>query len=149
VEWLAAGNSPGPATTLAEALAGAAAGLLLGALAWPAIAQSPGRAWPNLEVGELIVIGAFVGWPAVCGIACCAAMIDLAAGALARFFWPSLARIGWATWLAIATTLWLAFWAAIVSRMPILGQGNLGLVVAAGALTATAALGSFGLRRGQ
>jgi hypothetical protein len=107
---------------IVEGAAGLVAGIVAGLLVWPATPQ--GRAPRDRQVDaiyELGMIGTFVGWQAVSGIA----VVTLAllwANQLLGLRWPPAQRLGWSSWLAAATFVWICFWSTIVRLFPFVGQ---------------------------
>ena len=124
-------GAAGPAAPQ-EGLAGVAAGLFMGLLAWPSIAlgqmrrtdgkpaagndgpaivSSPGiRPTSSLLAGA--AVGAFLGWQAAVGVVAHAVLLDLLA-AVCLLVVPGVRRVGWCLCLTIAALAWLAYWATI------------------------------------
>ncbi len=142
VGWLSSELVPG----LTAAGKGAGIGLLLGALAWPAISPLSGRPWPSAGLLSLLMIGALLGPAAVCAVAVAAVLCDVAA-ALSGRAWPPAGRIGWGAWLAVLTALWLVGGSIPAARLLSPFGDSLGQAIAAGAIVAIAALVDWQVRR--
>ena len=141
VGWFSSGLVPG----LTAAGKGAGSGLLLGALAWPAISPLAGRPWPGAGLLSLLAIGAFLGPTAVCAVAVAAVLCDVAAGLIGRAWQRRAHRLG--AWLAVLTALWLVGGSIPAARLLSPCGDSLGLAVAAGAIVAVAALVDWQVRR--
>ncbi|HTU24322.1 MAG TPA: prepilin peptidase [Pirellulales bacterium] len=122
-----------------EGAAGLLVGILIGLLIWPAMPE--GRAPRDRQVDaiyELGMLGTFLGWQAVCGIA----IVSLAlmwASQVVALVWPRAMRLTWTSWLAAVTFVWICFWSTIVRTMPFWGETADGTVlVCAGVLLAVA-----------
>jgi hypothetical protein len=112
-----------------EGAAGLLVGILVGLLIWPAMPQ--GRAPRDRQVDaiyELGMIGTFLGWQAVCGIAIVALGL-LWASQLLALRWPRANLLTWTTWLAGITFVWVCFWSTIVRTMPFWGKAADGTVL--------------------
>jgi len=122
-----------------EGAAGLLVGILVGLLIWPAMPE--GRAPRDRQVDaiyELGMIGTFLGWQAVCGIA----IVSLAllwVSQLVAISWPRANRLTWTTWLAGVTFVWICFWSTIVRTMPFWGKTADGTVLIAAGLALAAA----------
>jgi leader peptidase (prepilin peptidase)/N-methyltransferase len=122
-----------------EGAAGLLVGILVGLLIWPAMPE--GRAPRDRQVDaiyELGMIGTFLGWQAVCGIAIVALGL-LWASQLLALSWPRANRLTWTTWLAGVTFVWICFWSTVVRTMPCWGKTADGTVlICAGLVLAVA-----------
>ena len=124
---------------LSSSLVGAAAGLWLGGLAWPATRTA---ARPTLPRGSLaaglVLCGALLGWP----VACCTALggmgLALVAAAVGRV-WQPAARVGVLAWLALAAWLVIVCPVNLPGRLAAVGSGPWPLLAGGGLVAALAA----------
>ncbi|HEX4142495.1 MAG TPA: prepilin peptidase [Pirellulales bacterium] len=122
-----------------EGAAGMVVGILVGLLVWPAMPE--GRAPRDRQVDaiyELGMIGTFLGWQAVCGIAIVALAL-LWISQLLALAWPRATHLTWTTWLAGTTFVWVCFWSTIVRTMPWWGKSADGTVLIGACLVLAAA----------
>ncbi len=87
---------------------------------------------------ELGMIGTFLGWQAVCGIAAVTLVLYWASQLLALRL-PAAGRWTWTAWLAGVTFVWICFWSTIVRLMPFWGKMADGSVLIAAWLVLAAA----------
>jgi hypothetical protein len=128
---------PGNAVMLAavEGAAGLAMGILAGLLSWPAMYERQAPRDRQVDaVYQLAIVGSFLGWQAVCGIAIVSFGLHWVSQVLA-LGWSWGGRLGWSTWLAGVTFFWICFWSAIVRAMPCWGQTADGTVLVATGLS--------------
>ncbi len=132
---------PGNSVMLAavEGGAGLATGILAGLLIWPAMYEVPAPRDRQVDaVYQLAMVGSFLGWQAMCGIA----VVSFGLHSLSQLLalgWSSGDRLGWSTWLAGVTFVWICFWSTIVRAMPCWGQAADGTaLVACGLILAVA-----------
>jgi hypothetical protein len=100
-------------------LAGCGAGFVAGALTFPISSVRLGKssrvAWPSIVVA-LAVVGAFLGWPAVTGIAAITSVAFLATTVAGRV-WTPLKRIPWVGLLFLLALVWVLCWRPVFETL--------------------------------
>jgi leader peptidase (prepilin peptidase) / N-methyltransferase len=125
-----------------ECLGGLAAALLFGLLAWPALAEKGQDGLLRnaaARVGNLAIVGVFLGLPAVTEIAVFAISWLLATRILGRV-WTTAARFGWAGSLVLGTLIWIVAGGKIAERWPSIADDPATTLVMAGAVVAAVAI---------
>jgi hypothetical protein len=120
-------------------------------LAWPALLEQ-GDDGPlrtgAARLGELTIVGVFLGLPAVAAIAVFAIAWLLGTRVLGRF-WTPAARFGWAGSLVIGTLIWIVAGAKMAAGWPSIGEDHATTLVTAGAIVAVLAIAVRVERRGR
>jgi leader peptidase (prepilin peptidase)/N-methyltransferase len=136
---LAADSGAGPVAVLATGLAGGAAGLLFGLLAWPSAGRAcAGGIDPVGSIFAVTMVGSFLGWQAIMVIACVATALHTAIGWLLHAL-RSRWGVPWSAWLATTTWTYLIVWGTLAGQVACL------VTEARGATLAAAYLGTCGL----
>ncbi len=119
---------------------------LLGALAWPGLVtgcrERPIAAGLT-AVGELALVGVFLGARASCFVAVAGMALYVAAQGVSRI-WPAAGRFGWAPWLAAVTLVHIVAWPELVATWPRLAdESGLTVLIVCGAIVAVLAVVSW------
>jgi uncharacterized protein (TIGR00730 family) len=112
-----------PALTIAiwDSISGAAVGSALGLFVAAASVSQQRRSIEFAEVPAVALCGLFLGWQAVCAIACYASVAHLGTRMITRGA-TRASRIPWTAHLAFGSVLLIVLWRPIVEMAPWLGN---------------------------
>ena len=121
VSFFAFAEQPAMVIAIWDSLSGAAVGSALGLIVAAASVSKHRRSMEFSEVPAVALCGLFLGWQAVCAVACYAGAAHLATHVITRGA-TRASRIPWTAHLALGIMMLIVLWRLIVESAPWLGN---------------------------